>query len=248
MPSHPRTHLVVALDGPASSGKSSVGMRAAARLGYRFFDTGILYRAVAWLAVREGARLDDATVLARVSRTLSVKSAGPAGEVRIEVSGREINRDVREAALDREASTVARVPEVRDALIGVQRAAAVEGEIIVAGRDIGTVVLPDADLKVYLDASVEERARRRCVERGVAPGGPEGDAILADLARRDAVDSSRATAPLRVPPDAIVIITDRLTLAGAVNELVAAVRSVEAATSGWPTIRAETGETPATLG
>jgi CMP/dCMP kinase len=225
--------LVIALDGPGSAGKSSVGTLAAARLGYRFFDTGILYRAVAWLAVRDGVALEDGAALARLAGTLRVESGARGDEVPIVVGDREVNEDIRDAALDREASTVARLPEVRTALAAVQRAAARDGAIIVAGRDIGTVVLPDADLKLYLDAAVEERARRRCVERGIAPASPEGRAIFADLARRDATDSSRETAPLRVPPDAVVILTDRLTLAGAVDAVVAAVRSVEAAASGW---------------
>jgi cytidylate kinase len=149
------------------------------------------------------------------------------------IDGIDVTEEAREAAVDKVVSEVARQLEVRAALLAPQRALAVDGGIIMAGRDIGTVVLPDADLKVYLDASPEERARRRCLERDIPPGGPEEAEILADLRRRDGIDSSRATAPLRVPPDALVIMTDGLTLAGTVEAVVAAAREVEEAARGW---------------
>ena len=229
----PAGELVVAIDGPASSGKSTVGSGAAGRLGYRFCDTGLFYRAVALLAVRLGVDLRDGNALSRLVPRVALAPDDDGRYRRVLVDGADVTDEAREAAVDKVVSEVARQPEVRAALLGPQRALAAEGGIIMAGRDIGTVVLPDADLKIYLDASPEERARRRCLERDVPPGGPEEAQILADLRRRDGIDSTRATAPLRVPPDALVIVTDALTLAGTVDAVVAVVREVEDAVRGW---------------
>jgi cytidylate kinase len=220
---------VVALDGPASSGKSTVGSGAAGRLGYRFCDTGLFYRAVALLAVRLGVALRDGDALAALVPRVALAADADGRYRRVLVDGRDVTDEARQAAVDKVVSEVARQPEVRSALLAPQRALAAEPGIVMAGRDIGTVVLPDADLKVYLDATPEERARRRCLERDIAPGGPEAAEILADLRRRDGIDSTRATAPLRIPPDALVIETDGLTLAGTVDAVVAAIRQVEAA-------------------
>jgi cytidylate kinase len=225
--------LVVALDGPASAGKSTVGSGAARRLGYRFCDTGLFYRAVALLGIRGGLDLADGALLARQVPRVALAADRHGRYRRVMVDSVDVTAEAREAAVDKVVSEVARQPEVRAALLAPQRALASGGGIIMAGRDIGTVVLPDADLKVYLDASPEERARRRCLEREIPLGGPEEAEILADLRRRDSIDSSRSTAPLRVAPDALVIMTDGLTLAGTVDALVAAVREVEEAARGW---------------
>ncbi len=225
---------MVALDGPASSGKSSVGSGAAGRLGYRFCDTGLFYRAVALLALRRRVALGDGPALAKLVPRVGLAADRQGRYTRVIADGSDVTEEAREAAVDKVVSEVARQPEVRSALLAPQRALAADGGIIMAGRDIGTVVLPDADLKIYLDASVEERARRRCLEREIAPGGPEEAEILADLRRRDGIDSTRATAPLRIPPDALVVMTDSLTMAGTVDAVVAAVREVEDATRGWP--------------
>ena len=225
--------LVVALDGPASSGKSSVGSGAAGRLGYRFCDTGLFYRAVALLAARRRAPLGDGPALAKLVPRVGLAADRQGRYTRVIADGTDVTDRAREAAVDKIVSEVARQPEVRAALLAPKRALAADGAIIMAGRDIGTVVLPDADLKIYLDASAEERARRRCLERDISPGGPEEAEILADLRRRDGIDSTRAVAPLRIPPDALVVMTDGLTLAGTVDAVVAAVREVEDAAHGW---------------
>lgn len=221
--------LVVALDGPGSSGKSSVGAAAAGRLGYRFCDTGLLYRAVTWLALDRGLDLADAPGLAGLVARVSL-AADAAGRLdRVIVDGRDVSDLVRTAAIDERVSEVARVPAVRSALLARQRAMAEGGAIVMAGRDIGTVVLPDADVKLYLDASATERARRRAAERGLAPDDPEAGRILDDLRRRDRIDSTRPVAPLRAAPDAIHVVTDGLRVEESVARVVAAVRAAEAA-------------------
>ncbi len=225
--SEPR-RFVVALDGPGSSGKSSVGAAAARRLGYRFCDTGLLYRAVTWLAIERSVDLGDVNRLAALGGEVGLAPDEEGRLSRVIVGGCDVTEQVRTAAIDERVSDVARVAEVRAALLPRQRAIAAEGGIIMAGRDIGTVVLPDADLKLFLDASVEERARRRAAERGLEPGEPAARQILAELRRRDRIDSTRAVAPLRVAPDAVRIVTDGLSFEETVEAVVAAIRRTEA--------------------
>ena len=220
--------LVVALDGPGSSGKSSVGAAAAREVGYRFCDTGLLYRAVTWLAEARGVPVDDPEGLVDlvVEVDLGEDAAGRLGSVRVD--GVDHTADVRGPAVDAAVSAVSAVPGVRAALLARQRDLAADGGIVMAGRDIGTVVLPDADLKIYLDASVDERARRRAEERGLDPDAPAGVAILEALRRRDRLDTTRAVAPLRVAPDARVITTDGNTFEQTVDAVVGAIRDAEA--------------------
>lgn len=197
--------LRVALDGPGSSGKSSIGAEAAARLGYRFLDTGVLYRAITLLSVLRDIDHDDQDALVEVVPELELV-ADEAGSIRrVSVGGRDVTDQLHVPEVDRRVSAVSAQADVRAALLGTQRALAAPGRIIVAGRDIGTVVLPDADLKLFLDVSVEERARRRTAERGLDPGSEEAAAILEDLRRRDHLDSSRAVAPLSIPHDAVIV-------------------------------------------
>lgn len=220
--------LIVALDGPGSSGKSSVGAAAAAALGYRFCDTGLLYRAVTWLAEHRGVEVDDPVGLRALVDEVSLASDGDGRLSRVVVDGTDHTDDVRGPAVDSAVSAVAAVPEVRDALLARQRAMAADGGIIMAGRDIGTVVLPDADLKLFLDASVEERARRRTEERGLDPDGPEAAEILDALRRRDSLDRNRPVAPLRPAVDARIISTDGNRFEDTVAALVGAIRDAEA--------------------
>ncbi len=223
--------LVVSLDGPGSSGKSSVGAAVAALLGYRFCDTGLLYRAVTWLALDRGIDLADEPALVALVADVSLAADATGRLTRVRVAGRDVTEHVRDADVDRHVSTVARLPEVRAALLPRQREIAASGRIIMAGRDIGTVVLPDADLRLWLEVSVEERARRRAAERGVSPESPEGVAILADLRRRDEIDSTRAAAPLRIPDGATIIASDGRTLDETVAAMVAAIRATVMPTS-----------------
>jgi CMP/dCMP kinase len=220
--------LVVALDGPGSSGKSSVGAAAARQVGYRFFDTGLLYRAVTWLAEHRGVSVDDPEGLVDLVEDIAVAEDDGGRLSSVHVDGVDHTADVEAPAVEAAVSSVSAVPEVREALLARQRELAAHGGIVMAGRDIGTIVLPDADLKIYLDASVEERARRRAEQRGIDPDSREGLAILDALRRRDRLDSTRAVAPLRVPPDARIITTDGNTFEQTVDAVVGSIRDAEA--------------------
>jgi CMP/dCMP kinase len=220
--------LVVALDGPGSSGKSSVGAAAAREVGYRFCDTGLLYRALTWLAEERGVSVDDPEGLVDLAKDVELAADAVGRLSRVRVDGVDHTDDVRGPAVEAAVSAVSAVPEVRAALLSRQRDLAVGGGIVMAGRDIGTVVLPDADLKIYLDASVEERARRRAEERGLDPTGTEGIAILEALRRRDRLDTTRAIAPLRVPGDARIITTDGNQFEDTVAAVVGAIRDAQA--------------------
>jgi cytidylate kinase len=224
--------LVVALDGPASSGKSSVGAAAALELGWRFCDTGLLYRAVTWLSIERKVDPTDTAGLVALVSDVALAEDEHRRLNRVLVDGRDRTVDVRSAVVDERVSAVSRVPELRAALLERQRSLAAPGGIVMAGRDIGTVVLPDANLKIYLDASLEERARRRALERRLDSTGPEAAEILAQLRRRDELDSSRAVAPLRAAQDAIVIHTDgnvfEQTVAAVVATIRAAIATAEA--------------------
>jgi cytidylate kinase len=234
--------LVVALDGPASSGKSSVGAAAAAALGYRFCDTGLLYRAATWLSLKRGVRPDGdpAALVALVPEIELIPDA--AGRLaHVSVDDEDVTGEVHTPVVDEHVSAVSRVPELRAALLERQRTIATEpGGIVMAGRDIGTVVLPDADLKIFLDASAEERARRRAEERGAAADSDEGRRILAQLRERDDLDRNRSVAPLRPADDAIHIVTDGNEFEDTVAAVVAAIRAAEERLSAAPGTRAMT--------
>jgi cytidylate kinase len=224
----PSAGLVVALDGPASSGKSSVGAAAAERLGYRFCDTGLLYRAITWLALNRGVEASDPQALVTLVDEIELLDDGGGRLAHVAVDGIDRTAEVRGPDVDVAVSEFSGVRELRAALLARQRALAAAGRIIMAGRDIGTVVLPDADLKLYLDASVEERARRRAQERGFAADSAEAAEILAELRRRDELDSTRIVAPLRIAADAVVIKTDGNTFEMTVAVVVNTIRRAEA--------------------
>ncbi len=220
--------LVVALDGPASSGKSSVGAAAALTLGYRFCDTGLLYRAVTWLALRRGVRPGATRALVALADEIQLVADDGGRLAHVSVDGADVTGEVHGAEVDVGVSAYARVPQLRAVLLERQRTIAAPGRIIMAGRDIGTVVLPEAELKLYLDASANERAARRALERGLVPDSPEARKILAELRRRDVIDSTRAVAPLRPAPDAILLRTDDNTFETTVDAVVDAIRAREA--------------------
>ncbi|MEA2653603.1 MAG: CMP/dCMP kinase [Chloroflexota bacterium] len=229
-----RSKLVVALDGPGSSGKSSVGAAAALEVGYRFCDTGLLYRAVTWLALARRVSASYPHAMRGLVDEVEL-SPDPQGRLaRVLVDGVDHTEDVHSPAVDAAVSAVAAIPELRLALLDRQRDLARAGGIVMAGRDIGTVVLPDADLKIFLEASVEERARRRAEERGIDPAGAGLDAILEALRRRDELDSTRAVAPLRAAPDARIISTDGNRFADTVDAVVNAIRDAEARRAAEP--------------
>ena len=223
-----RRGLVVALDGPASSGKSSVGAAAAARLGYRFCDTGLLYRAVTWLAIHRDVAPEDTPALVKLVDEIHLLDDGSGRLAHVAVNGVDMTAEVRAPDVDVAVSSYSSVAEVRAALLQRQRRLVDGGRIIMAGRDIGTVVLPDADLKLYLDASVEERAARRALERGIEPESAEGQEILTELRRRDELDSNRIVAPLRAAEDAVVFKTDGNTFEMTVSVVVNTIRRAAA--------------------
>lgn len=216
---------VVALDGPGSSGKSSVGAAVAAALEARFLDTGLLYRALTWLSLERGLAPENAPAIAGLATEIDL-GADEAGRLtRVIVDGRDVADRIRTPRVDRAVSAVSRQPEVRAALLGRQRAIAASGAIVVAGRDIGSVVLPDADVKIWLDASAEERAARRARERGIDPASSTGLAILEDLRRRDLADGSRDVSPARAADDAIHVRTDGNSFEATVAAVLAVVRA-----------------------
>lgn len=209
-----QTPSIIAIDGPAASGKSTIGLRLATALGYIFFDTGLMYRAVTWLALERGINVrDEAAVTALAEETQidvapASRSDGRACDVLVD--GRDITWETRSRKVDENVSIVAAYPGVRRALSRQQRRIGQRGKIVMVGRDIGTVVLPDADLKIYLDATAEERARRRYDEIIARGGKPDYGAILKRVVERDRIDSTRDVAPLRAAEDAVVLDSDQL--------------------------------------
>ncbi len=222
-----RRRVVVSIDGPGSSGKSSVGAAAAAAVGYRFCDTGVLYRGLAWLAADRGMDPGDGRSLVALIPAFRLAPDEAGRLARVLVEGRDVTPQLHEARVDRVVSAVAADPDVRAALLPVQRGLIEGGGIVMAGRDIGSVVLPDADLRLWLHVSLEERAARRSRQRGLDPESAEGRAILVDLRRRDALDSSRDTAPLRIPDGAVIIDADGLTFDRTVAAVIDAIRHAE---------------------
>jgi cytidylate kinase len=204
--------MVIAIDGPAAAGKTTVGARAAERLGWTFLDSGILYRALAWLAIDRDVALDDSARLAALAADLDVRVTRPSvrdGRLAdLLIGERDVTWELRTPAVDRASSAVAALPGVRTALVPAQRSAASGGAAIVVGRDIGTIIFPDAALKVYLDATVEERARRRVEELAARGETLDLGEATAGLTRRDTGDMERAHAPLTIAPDAVRINTD----------------------------------------
>lgn len=218
-----KSPTVIAIDGPSAAGKTAVGLEIARLMGATFLDTGVLYRTVALLAGEQGISPDDGPALARLATELDLrvleKRTRDAVERSIWLGGRDVTRALRSPEVDSRVSAVAGHAEVRTALIPAQRRAAGAGLAVVVGRDVGTVVFPDAPLKVYLDASPAERARRRAAQQG-----PEAQLLEVDtaMARRDAADSSRPIAPLMAATDAVVINTDAMD----VSAVVARVRNL----------------------
>lgn len=219
----PARRLVVAIDGPAASGKTSVGAAVAARLGLRFCDTGLLYRAVTYAARLRGIDVAAVDRLVPLAAEIRLEADGAGRYAIVTLDGLDVTEAVHSPDVDAHVSAYARIPELRAALLGRQREIAARGGVVMAGRDIGTVVLPDADVKVYLDASVEERARRRTEERAVAPDSPAAAVVLEQLRARDEHDASRPVAPLRRPADAITIATDGLSFDASVDRVADAV-------------------------
>ena len=208
------TSSIIAIDGPAASGKSTIGKRLADELGYLFFDTGVMYRAVTWIALQRGVDVRDEAAVTRLAEETPIdvapasQSDGRACDVIVE--GQDITWETRRPEVDANVSVVSAYAGVRREMSQQQRRIGRRGRVVMVGRDIGTVVLPEADLKIYLDASAEERARRRFDE--IRARGEEADyeEILSKVRERDRIDSTRAVAPLRPAEDAVILDTDKL--------------------------------------
>jgi CMP/dCMP kinase len=221
--------LIVAIDGPAGAGKSTVSRLVAARLGFAMVDTGAIYRAVALAATRRGVALDDDARLAALLPAVEIgfaPAAAPGGGQRVLLGGEDVSVEIRTPPMSLGASKVSARPVVRAGLLGLQRRLALapgNAGAVLEGRDIGTVVFPDADLKFFLTASPEERARRRHAELRAKGDAQSLEEVLADQLRRDRDDSQREVAPLRPAADALVVDTSGVPLDSVVDRLAAAV-------------------------
>lgn len=206
--------LMIAIDGPAASGKSTLGFRLAEALHYLYFDTGLMYRAVTWLALKRGMDLKNESSVTQLAEDVPIE-VSPAsledGRVcDVVVDGFDITWEINAPEIDANVSRVAAYPGVRKALTQQQRRIGMRGRVVMVGRDVGTVVLPEADLKIYLDASPQERARRRYQEALKRDVNANYEEILAKAIERDRVDSTRAVAPLKPAADAIILDSDQL--------------------------------------
>jgi CMP/dCMP kinase len=195
--------IVIAIDGPSGAGKGTISRTIAARLGYRHVDTGAMYRAVGWKALHDGMPVDEeAAVAALAERSTIVVEGGT-----VSIDGHDVTKAIRTPEIDKASAAVARLPGVRAALVARQRAVGREGGVVMEGRDIGTVVFPNADVKIYLDASAEERARRRANDPAHT-GSQSGEAaVAAAIQARDTSDTTRAASPLMLAADAVRIDT-----------------------------------------
>jgi cytidylate kinase len=204
--------LIIAIDGPAGAGKSTAARRVAQLLHYLYLDTGAMYRAVALKALQEGISSTDAAALARVAGEAKIRLTTQDGESHVWLDDNEVTRQIRSPEVTEAASLVSTHPAVREALVKQQRRCAAAGGVVMEGRDIGTVVFPHADLKIFLNASPAERARRRVAELNAQGIAASLEAVSVQMAERDARDSEREASPLTRAPDAVLLDTDHLTI------------------------------------
>jgi cytidylate kinase len=222
---------VIAIDGPVAAGKTVVGRELARRLGFKYLDTGIMYRAVGWLSRQQGLYPDDEEAIGRLAQSATVRVVGEDSD-QVMVGEQQVGPELHTPEIARYASLVATVPEVRRAMVREQRIISAEGKIVMVGRDIGTVVLPDADLKIFLTASVEERARRRWRQFRREGREVDYDEVLQETRARDRRDSTRADSPLLAALDAVTVETDDLSVDQVVDLILEQVRRCDKVAEG----------------
>ena len=207
---------IIAIDGPAASGKSTIARRIAEELGFLYFDSGVMYRAITWLALQRNIPVDDEDRITQLAVQTDIDVRAPTVQdgrgYDVLVDGEDITWQIRQPEVDANVSIVSAFRGVRSALTAQQRRIGMRGRVVMVGRDIGTVVLPEADLKIYLDASVEERARRRYLELQARQENVPYEEILAAMRMRDQIDSTREVAPLRPAEDAVILDSDHLSI------------------------------------
>ena len=221
--------MIIAIDGPSGAGKSTVAKAVAKALGFSCLDTGAMYRAVAWQALQNKVDLLDDAALGEIARSYEISFKHDEGDPlpkRVFIQDVEVTNDIRTMEIDQAVSPVSAAPSVRAALLDQQRRIGLQGNYVVEGRDIGTTVFPEAEVKIFLTASAEERAHRRVrqnVERGV--GSTNYDEVLADIIRRDEADSTRATSPLKAAEDAIHIDSTSVYIEEVIEQICAIARA-----------------------